>query len=206
MKYIEIIQRLQIQFPDVAEGMVNALFNQYSKVFQRETYYGTITSATIPAEDFVTGNYSGLDVISLEAVSENGEPFSLIYVDTPDLSSGRVKVSNQKFYFINDNTIYLCVSDSNGYLTYYSPINDILVTGRFINVEQLITEDTTTESNIDDTLALSVLYAVYSELYKILTKEIDLAEYYKKEFREAQRQYKKYGLFAKRPATMRGNW
>ena len=206
MIYSEIFQRLQIQFPDVAEGFIKSLFNQYSKIFQRETYYSTLVSLLVKHEDFVAGQYSNADVIMLESVSENNVPFSLIYLDTPDLSNGRVKVGNTKFYFIIDNVIYLCVSDSNGYLSFYTPTEDIVLSGRFVNPLQLITDDTLADSEFDDTLALAVLYALYSELYKITTKQLDLAEYYKKEFKEAIRQFRKYGLSANRPATLRSNW
>ena len=206
MKYIEIFQRLQIQFPDVAEGFIKSLFNQYSKIFQRETYCSTLVSLLVKHDDFASGQYSNADVIMLESVSENNVPFSLIYLDTPDLSNGRVKVGNTKFYFIIDNVIYLCVSDSNGYLSFYTPTEDIVLSGRFVNPLQLITDDTLADSEFDDTLALAVLYALYSELYKITTKQLDLAEYYKKEFKEAIRQFRKYGLSANRPATLRSNW
>ncbi len=206
MKYIEIFQRLQIQFPDVAEGFIKSLFNQYSKIFQRETYCSTLVSLLVKHTDFVARQYSNTDVIMLESVSENNVPFSLIYLDTPDLSNSRVKVGNTKFYFIIDNVIYLCVSDSNGYLSFYTPTEDIVLSGRFVNPLQLITDDTLANSEFDDTLALAVLYALYSELYKITTKQLDLAEYYKKEFKEAIRQFRKYGLSANRPATLRSNW
>ena len=206
MKYLEIMQRLQLVFPDAGDGLIKSLFNQYSNIFQRETYYATHTLLTIDKDDFSTGSYSGANVIMLDAVSENNTPFSLIYLDSADLSHGWVKVMNQKFYFIIDNTIYLCVSDTNGNLSYYIPTEDVVLSGRFINANQLINSETTKDTDFDDSLALTVLYALYSELYKVMTKQIDMAEYYKKEFKESIKQFRRYGFSANRPATLRSNW
>lgn len=206
MKYIEIMQRLQLLFPTAGDGLIKSLFNQYSKIFQRETYLTTLTSLLIDKAEFVNGVYSDTDVIQLECVSENNIPFSLIYVDTADLSNGRVKVSNQKFYFIIDNSIYLCKSNDSGYLSAYTPEHDIVLSGRFINGSELINSNTNKLSDFNDELAITVLYALCSELYKSISVNIELAEYYKKEFKESVRQMRKYGMSANRPITLRSNW
>ena len=90
MKYSELYQRIQIQFPDVSEGMFKAYFNDGSSTFQRETCLGIATQITIPYTAFSTGSCDDYDIIMLESVSIDNAKLSLVYIDNKDLSNENV--------------------------------------------------------------------------------------------------------------------
>lgn len=206
MTYQEIFQRLQLLFPDVPEGMITTIFNQGSEIFQRDTNYGLLTSITVPKAKFSSGSCSDYTIVSLESVSVNGEKYNLVYLNSKDISGDRVQFPEKYFYAIFGNEINLYYSGDTGYLSMYAPTSDVKLTGKFINSDNLITEDTTIDSEFDNTLAINTLFYVYANLYKLDAEKLQLAQYYEVEFNKAVKQFRKYGLSANRPATVQGSW
>lgn len=206
MKYIEIYQRIQLLFPEVSEGMIKSLFNHFSETFQRETQYAVLTQKTIDKDTVISGRVSNVKVINLESVSSNNEAYRLINLDSDDLSGLTISDANVNGYYINNDTLYFVKSNSNRTLSFFNPEYDILLSGLFVDESQLVNDETKVDTEFNDSLALAVINGVLSELYKLDVNKINIAQFYKNEYYQLVKQFRKYGMSAQRPAEVRSSW
>jgi hypothetical protein len=200
MKYQEIMERLRLIFPGTGDGMIKSLWNKYSRLFQHETHYGILSKKTINANLF-SGNSLEVDVISLDAVTEiiNGVDvsFGFVRATLADTITTRISSPNVLVYIFDNGKLYLYKSGSSGYLSPYIPDGIVGIYGKIINDTNMISATTTSTSDLDDGLGLSVLYALCADLYRLNPEAIKLAEYYHGLWRQALRDYKKISWSSK---------
>ena len=126
MKYLELYQRILRVFPDIAEGELKTLFNTATKLFKRNTKYGTTRQILINKDDIEDNKYSLAELIYVEKItSESGDTYSLVSVENPDITGLKVMYANMLFFFVFDNTIYFAKSDSDCNLLKYTPDEDL---------------------------------------------------------------------------------
>jgi len=203
MKYLEFFQRVQINFPDIADGMLISLFNQHSKMFQQYTYTGIKREVSIPFAQFTQGEYEYTPgIIVLESVSEGTNRFELLSIDTPNIIGKATTPNKAHLYFVFGDTIHLVSSDGEGKISPYTPTADVTITGKFVNEDNVLKTTSTASQEIDDALCVVVLNAIYADLYRLNPDTIKLAEYYDNQFKTLIREYRKFGLSAKRHGTV----
>ena len=199
MKYLELMQRINLLFPDVSEGMITSLFNQKSKIFQYETSYGILREYTI----LKTGTpVMPLDIIRLDSVKENDILFELVFLEDPNTLGRTVSKPNGHFYSVFNNTLYLYYSDTSGYLYIYTQEDDVTLYGKFVNTGNLINANTLLTTDFNDELALTCMFGLFGDLYRMDGQTIKIAEYYDGKFKENIRLYRKYGLSLRRDAEI----
>lgn len=206
MIYLEIMERIKLLFPEVGDGMIKSLFNHYSESFQRETYYGVLTQKTIDKDTIINGRVSNVKVISLETVSSNNEVYRLINLDTDDLSGLKISDANVNGYYINNDTLFFVKSNSDRTLSFFNPENDVLLSGYFIDEAQLVNDLTTPDTDFNNSIGLAVINGILSELYKLDISKLNIYQFYKNEYLQLVKQFRKYGMSAQRPAEIRGSW
>ena len=206
MIYLEIMERIKLLFPEVGDGMIKSLFNHYSDSFQRETYYGILTQKTIDKDTITNGRVSNVKVISLETVSSNNEVYRLINLDTDDLSGLKISDANVNGYYINNDTLFFVKSNSDRTLSFFNPENDVLLSGYFIDDSQLINANTTPDTDFNNSIGLAVINGILSELYKLDISKLNIHQFYKNEYLQLVKQFRRYGMSAQRPAEVRSSW
>lgn len=206
MIYLEIMERIKLLFPEVGDGMIKSLFNYYSESFQRETYYGILTQKTIDKDTITNGRVSNVKVISLETVSSNNEVYRLINLDTDDLSGLKISDANVNGYYINNDTLFFVKSNSDRTLSFFNPENDVLLSGYFIDDSQLINANTTPDTDFNNSIGLAVINGILSELYKLDISKLNIHQFYKNEYLQLVKQFRRYGMSAQRPAEVRSSW
>lgn len=206
MIYLEIMERIKLLFPEVGDGMIKSLFNHYSESFQRETYYGVLTQKTIDKDTIINGRVSNVKVISLETVSSNNEVYRLINLDTDDLSGLKISDANVNGYYINNDTLFFVKSNSDRTLSFFNPENDVLLSGYFIDEAQLVNDLTTPDTDFNNSIGLAVINGILSELYKLDISKLNIYQFYKNEYLQLVKQFRKYGMSAQRPAEIRSSW
>ena len=206
MIYLEIMERIKLLFPEVGDGMIKSLFNHYSESFQRETYYGILTQKTIDKDTITNGRVSNVKVISLETVSCDNEVYRLINLDTDDLSGLKISDANVNGYYINNDTLFFVKSNSDRTLSFFNPENDVLLSGYFIDDSQLINANTTPDTDFNNSIGLAVINGILSELYKLDISKLNIHQFYKNEYLQLVKQFRRYGMSAQRPAEVRSSW
>lgn len=206
MIYLEIMERIKLLFPGTGDGMIKSLFNHYSESFQRETYYGILTQKTIDKDTIVNGRVSNVKAINLETVSSNNEVYRLINLDTDDLSGLKISDANVNGYYINNDTLFFVKSNGDRTLSFFNPEYDVVLSGQFIDEAQLVNDLTTPDTDFNNSIGLAVINGILSELYKLDISKLDIYQFYKNEYLQLVKQFRKYGMSAQRPATLRSNW
>ncbi len=206
MIYLEIMERIKLLFPEVGDGMIKSLFNHYSESFQRETYYGVLTQKTIDKDTISNGVVSNVKIINLESISLNNELLAFINLDTDDLSGQTISEPNRLGYSVNKDRVLFVQSNSDRTLSFFNPDYDPVLSGLFIDTGQLVNDDTKTDTEFNDSLALAVINGILSELYKLDISKLNICQFYKNEYNMLVKQFKKYGMSAQRPAEIRSSW
>ena len=206
MIYLEIMERIKLLFPGTGDGMIKSLFNHYSESFQRETCYGILTQKTINKDAIVNGRVSNVKAINLETVSSNNEVYRLINLDTDDLSGLKISDANVNGYYINNDTLFFVKSNSDRTLSFFNPEYDVLLSGQFIDEAQLVNDLTTPDTDFNNSIGLAVINGILSELYKLDISKLNIYQFYKNEYLQLVKQFRKYGMSAQRPAEVRSSW
>ncbi len=206
MIYLEIMERIKLLFPGTGDGMIKSLFNHYSESFQRETYYGILTQKTIDKDTIVNGRVSNVKAINLETVSSNNEVYRLINLDTDDLSGLKISDANVNGYYINNDTLFFVKSNGDRTLSFFNPEYDVVLSGQFIDEAQLVNDLTTPDTDFNNSIGLAVINGILSELYKLDISKLDIYQFYKNEYLQLVKQFRKYGMSAQRPAEVRSSW
>ena len=206
MIYLEIMERIKLLFPGTGDGMIKSLFNHYSESFQRETCYGILTQKTIDKDTIVNGRVSNVKAINLETVSSNNEVYRLINLDTDDLSGLKISDANVNGYYINNDTLFFVKSNSDRTLSFFNPEYDVLLSGQFIDGTQLVNDLTTPDTDFNNSIGLAVINGILSELYKLDISKLNIYQFYKNEYLQLVKQFRKYGMSAQRPAEVRSSW
>ena len=196
MKYPELFQRILKVFPDVAEGEIKTLFNTYVKLFKRSTTYGVTRKIIIDKDDISDNSYT-IELIYVDKItSESGEQYGLVHVESADVTGLKVYYPNSYFFFVFDNVIYFAKSDDDCNLSAYTPIEDLIASGSFIT-QDIITDDTTSESEFDDVVSLAVIQRIFADMFKLNPDKINLAMFYEQQYEQAKREARKIAYSAK---------
>lgn len=206
MIYLEIMERIKLLFPGTGDGMIKSLFNHYSESFQRETCYGILTQKTIDKDTIVNGRVSNVKAINLETVSSNNEVYRLINLDTDDLSGLKISDANVNGYYINNDTLFFVKSNGDRTLSFFNPGYDVVLSGQFIDGAQLVNDLTTPDTDFNNSIGLAVINGILSELYKLDISKLNIYQFYKNEYLQLVKQFRKYGMSAQRPAEVRSSW
>ena len=206
MIYLEIMERVKLLFPKTGDGMIKSLFNHYSESFQRETYYAVLSQKTINKDTIINGKVSNVKIIDLEAVSCNNKPYTFINLDTDDLSGLKLREPNVNGYCVNKDAILFVKSNADCTLSFFNPEYNVVLSGTFVDTTQLVNDLTTPDTNFNDSLGLAVINGILSELYKQDINKLAICQFYKNEYTQLVKQFKKYGMSAQRPAEVRSSW